>query len=109
MPGTKVPQQDNGIDCGVFMLSFADAFSKDEPPFVNSADIQTYRRILALEPLQMEFSPEIQNQFFAGNSTDAPGRNKTTSRQSSSSSRIVQNEKKAKGKVASPKTKQESA
>eukprot|EP00899_Mesostigma_viride_P004751 jgi/Mesvir1/14277/Mv09709-RA.1 len=48
---TGIPQQNNGYDCGVFMVKFADFVSRDKEPRFSWKDMDYFRQRLVLELL----------------------------------------------------------
>ncbi|XP_057854571.2 ubiquitin-like-specific protease ESD4 [Cryptomeria japonica] len=49
----NIPLQENGSDCGVFMLKYADFHSRGMPPDFTQANIEYYRRRMANEILKL--------------------------------------------------------
>jgi sentrin-specific protease 1 len=46
-----IPQQENGFDCGVFMLKFADFLSLNRKPTFSQTNMKYFRRKLAFDIL----------------------------------------------------------
>jgi len=53
-PGSRVPQQNNGFDCGVFMCKYADYSAQNKNFTFNQSDMPFCRRRMILEILKQD-------------------------------------------------------
>ena len=51
-PQVKTPQQDNGVDCGVFSCMFANYLSRDLSLSFSALDMRTFRQRITLDLLR---------------------------------------------------------
>ena len=50
----ETPQQDNGVDCGVFSCTFANYLSRDLSLSFSASDMRTFRQRITLDLLRAQ-------------------------------------------------------